>query len=448
MALQNGVLVHGPTSWGCAVRLPDGTVEVRERRQATVRAGRPDTVRARAAPAGGGVRAPAGRKAGAPGGEDAVRAEGRARRDRGQRGHRPGDPRLARCRRAGARAAVGLVSLAPAVAGTPRSGPRRLPRRRAHLDRELRARRRACHEGARALRDASGRAAARHVCARQRAGRDGRPTRSPRRRQRPPARSARSRRRSRSSPGWSGIAANPLARALRRPGHELQARLATDEPSAEQLEVAEAALEAVPRSRSRMSGGADTRRRDRLPPEIFDLPVEKMREGYYTDAYFNHARSALLADGRRPRVADAGLPEAGRRARRHGRGARDPRALLRRPGRADRARAPRRRRDRAVGDGDDDRGRLHDLRPPRDALPRHARAPHARRDEHDPRARGRERQADHLHAGPARPPPRADRATATRPTSPAGGSARRSASPPTRRRAGGAAAASARCRTR
>jgi nicotinate phosphoribosyltransferase len=40
----------------------------------------------------------------------------------------------------------------------------------------------------------------------------------------------------------------------------------------------------------------------RLPPEIFDLPVEKMRAGYYTDAYFNHARATLLADGRRPRV--------------------------------------------------------------------------------------------------------------------------------------------------
>ena len=40
----------------------------------------------------------------------------------------------------------------------------------------------------------------------------------------------------------------------------------------------------------------------RLPAEIFDLPVEKMREGYYTDAYFNHTRSALLADGRYPRV--------------------------------------------------------------------------------------------------------------------------------------------------
>jgi nicotinate phosphoribosyltransferase len=43
-------------------------------------------------------------------------------------------------------------------------------------------------------------------------------------------------------------------------------------------------------------------RAKRLPPEIFDLPVEKMREGYYTDAYFNHTRSALLADGRHPRV--------------------------------------------------------------------------------------------------------------------------------------------------
>jgi uncharacterized protein YqhQ len=28
MALQNGVLVHGPTSWGCAVREPDGTLRV------------------------------------------------------------------------------------------------------------------------------------------------------------------------------------------------------------------------------------------------------------------------------------------------------------------------------------------------------------------------------------------------------------------------------------
>src|SRR3989442_1555368 len=42
--------------------------------------------------------------------------------------------------------------------------------------------------------------------------------------------------------------------------------------------------------------------RDRLPPETFDLPVEKIRAGYYTDAYFNFAREALLADGRHPHV--------------------------------------------------------------------------------------------------------------------------------------------------
>ncbi len=47
---------------------------------------------------------------------------------------------------------------------------------------------------------------------------------------------------------------------------------------------------------------AGQERAERLPPEIFDLPVEKMREGYYTDAYFNRTRETLLADGRHPRV--------------------------------------------------------------------------------------------------------------------------------------------------
>ena len=47
---------------------------------------------------------------------------------------------------------------------------------------------------------------------------------------------------------------------------------------------------------------AITERTKRLPPEVFDLPVEKMRAGYYTDAYFNHARETLLADGRHPHV--------------------------------------------------------------------------------------------------------------------------------------------------
>jgi len=46
----------------------------------------------------------------------------------------------------------------------------------------------------------------------------------------------------------------------------------------------------------------EERTRERLAPEVFDLPVEKMRAGYYTDAYFNHARATLLQDGRHPRV--------------------------------------------------------------------------------------------------------------------------------------------------
>jgi len=33
MALRNGVLVHGPTAWACAVRLPDGTLKVAAERK-------------------------------------------------------------------------------------------------------------------------------------------------------------------------------------------------------------------------------------------------------------------------------------------------------------------------------------------------------------------------------------------------------------------------------
>ncbi len=43
-------------------------------------------------------------------------------------------------------------------------------------------------------------------------------------------------------------------------------------------------------------------RTGRLDPAIFHLPVEKMREGYYADTYFNRARDILNADGHHPRV--------------------------------------------------------------------------------------------------------------------------------------------------
>jgi nicotinate phosphoribosyltransferase len=46
----------------------------------------------------------------------------------------------------------------------------------------------------------------------------------------------------------------------------------------------------------------EERARERLAPEVFELPVDGIRDGFYTDAYFNHARSTLLADSAHPRV--------------------------------------------------------------------------------------------------------------------------------------------------
>src|SRR5438128_81470 len=43
-------------------------------------------------------------------------------------------------------------------------------------------------------------------------------------------------------------------------------------------------------------------RRQRLDPEVFRLPVEKLRSGWYSDAYFNFAKELLEAEGRRAHV--------------------------------------------------------------------------------------------------------------------------------------------------
>src|SRR5437899_287977 len=43
-------------------------------------------------------------------------------------------------------------------------------------------------------------------------------------------------------------------------------------------------------------------RKKRLDPAIFNLPVEKMKAGYYSDKYFVRAREVLLKDKHRPRV--------------------------------------------------------------------------------------------------------------------------------------------------
>jgi len=44
------------------------------------------------------------------------------------------------------------------------------------------------------------------------------------------------------------------------------------------------------------------RRRKRLDPAVFHLPVERMRQGYYSDKYFVRAREILRADQHSPRV--------------------------------------------------------------------------------------------------------------------------------------------------
>ena len=44
------------------------------------------------------------------------------------------------------------------------------------------------------------------------------------------------------------------------------------------------------------------RRRKRIDPALFELPVDRIREGFYSDVYFNRSREALRASGRSARV--------------------------------------------------------------------------------------------------------------------------------------------------
>ncbi len=51
-----------------------------------------------------------------------------------------------------------------------------------------------------------------------------------------------------------------------------------------------------------MANGNGTRWHERLDPKIFDLPLEKMRSGYYADKYFVRAQEIMLADSHHPQV--------------------------------------------------------------------------------------------------------------------------------------------------
>ena len=77
--------------------------------------------------------------------------------------------------------------------------------------------------------------------------------------------------------------------------------------------------------------------RQRLDPDVFRLPVDKIREGYYTDQYFNLTKDLLEAEGRRAPVVMQVFQKQALGAGRHRRGDRRPAAVLR-PPRARRAR--------------------------------------------------------------------------------------------------------------
>ncbi len=51
-----------------------------------------------------------------------------------------------------------------------------------------------------------------------------------------------------------------------------------------------------------MAVAKPAQRGERLDPEVFRLPVDKIREGYYSDAYFNLTKELLEAHDRHPRV--------------------------------------------------------------------------------------------------------------------------------------------------
>jgi nicotinate phosphoribosyltransferase len=51
-----------------------------------------------------------------------------------------------------------------------------------------------------------------------------------------------------------------------------------------------------------MGGESDDTPRARLPAQTFRLPVERIRDGYYSDSYFVLTKDLLEAEGRHPRV--------------------------------------------------------------------------------------------------------------------------------------------------
>jgi uncharacterized protein YqhQ len=240
MALANGVLVHGPTSWACAVRLDDGTLKVvarRKRLQATKVKNPLFRGPARMAEAMGllpvvkralpEAKLPFERRSVLAAMAGTMIASGAVRRS----GLRPAVRELA----------TNLLSLAPAMLSL-RGGDVAAYHGAEHVaigtyehgeDRPKEHERCGSHlVGPMIVTSAAAGIAADHFPQRHRAA-------------------------ARAAGAVGALAASteifawmtrnpkhPLAKALARPGHELQHRVGTDDPTPDQLEVAEAALQA------------------------------------------------------------------------------------------------------------------------------------------------------------------------------------------------------------
>ena len=299
MALANGVLVHGPTAWACAVRTADGELKVvaRRKRLRAARGAKPDPAR------------PCTDRRGASG--CCRRSSGRSPRRSCRCRAGVCSPRCSAApsscraiRRTTLRPVVRelLAGRALARARRPRAARRRargVPRRGAHLDRDLRARRGAA-EGARALR-----LAPRRSDAADDGGRQPRSSSRCPRGYRPAAKVAATVGALAASTeifGWmTRHPRHPLARALAMPGHELQHRLGTREPSADQLEVAEAALRAclaLEEGRARRDHDTQAAR----PVDLRPAGREDARRLVHRRLLQPHARRRCCEDGRRPQV--------------------------------------------------------------------------------------------------------------------------------------------------
>ena len=305
MALINGVLVHGPNSWACAIRTPGGEMKVAVRDYKRFRAATVRNPLLRGPARMAEVFALLPRCAASCRRRDCRSSARRCSRPRWARRWPSGRCAVAEARARSRGSSSGAPLASAGALAHARRRARRLPRRRAHLDRDLRARRAAGEAStSAAARTCSARCVASSAVGGALASRAPAHLRTP---ARVTANSvAPSARRSRSSPGW------PAIPSTRSRGHWPSRGTSSSTESRPPSRLPSSSRS--PRLRWRPASSWSDRRWSRpqlsrrLPPDIFELPVEKMREGYYTDAYFNHTRDVLIAGRPPPARRDAGLP--------------------------------------------------------------------------------------------------------------------------------------------